>query len=485
LLLNLSSSGAINSQKALDSDYDLAPIKVGKHNDNTLYVVAVSSGSTFPVVDLDQVILEVSPQGDLQGQIGFGTDGQDYGTDAYFVGDKVFISGFTDTSANGTMRRGFIAKSAVDISCCEKPTNVIKIAAPPLPIIADINLTPSQVPSRQNINETLSDFPFLSTVSCEGVEGVQLLTADTTICVGDTIQIGLKTKVPGNILWSTGQTSANISVSNPGTYVVSLEGECGTAKDTIAIVAIGNRVDAQVVPTASGCQGTAIRLSAGGGANYTWYDAEGAQVFNVKNPTVTPSQSTLYKVVVSDGQCRDSATVQVTVLPAPEVKAGSDATIKLGKQVRLNASGALAYVWLPATGLSCTDCPNPVAQLETDQTYVLYGTDKNGCSATDTLTVVVLQPCPFYIPNVFKPETTDALGNEDFGVLGQSIDSKAFKLRIYSRWGELVFQSENPETLWNGVYNGQFAPAGVYLYQLEMTNCDGPIKTTGNLTLIR
>jgi hypothetical protein len=48
-----------------------------------------------------------------------------------------------------------------------------------------------------------------------------------------------------------------------------------------------------------------------------------------------------------------------------------------------------------------------------------------------------------------------------------------------------VFQSENPETQWNGIYNGQNAPAGVYLYQLEMTTCDGPLKTTGNLTLIR
>jgi hypothetical protein len=38
---------------------------------------------------------------------------------------------------------------------------------------------------------------------------------------------------------------------------------------------------------------------------------------------------------------------------------------------------------------------------------------------------------------------------------------------------------------WNGSYNSQYAPAGVYLCQLEMTTCDGPLKTTGNLTLIR
>ncbi len=485
LLLNFSSTGAINSQKAFDSDYDLAPIKVGKGNNNTLYIAAVTNGATFPVVDLDQIILEVSPQGDLQGQIGFGTSGQDYGFDAYFMGDKVFICGFTDTTADGSLRRAFVAKSAVDISCCEKPTNVIDIAAPTLPVILDIPLTSSQVPSRQNLLVTLSDFPLLSTVSCEGIAGVQLLTADTTICVGDTIQIGLKTKVPGNILWSTGQMSAEIKVSNPGAYIISLEGACGTAKDTIEVVSIGNRVDAQVIPTASGCAGTMIQLSASGGIDYFWYDAQGDLIADVENPKVTPAQSTLYRVVVADGQCRDSATVQVTVLPAPKVNAGPDATIKLGNQVRLNASGAEAYIWQPNIGLSCADCPNPIANPETDQTYVVYGTDINGCSETNTINITVRQPCPFYIPNVFKPETTDALGNGTFGVLGQIVAFESFLLRIYSRWGELVFQSENPETQWNGIFNGQNAPAGVYLYQLEMTTCDGPLKTTGNLTLIR
>ena len=485
LLLNFSSTGAINSQKAFDSDYDLAPIKVGKGNNNTLYVAAVTNGATFPVVDLDQIILEVSPQGDLQGQIGFGTDGQDYIGDAYFMGDKVFICGFTDTTADGSMRRPFIAKSAVDISCCEKPTNVIDIAAPPLPVILDITLTSGQVPSRQNFLETLGDFPLTSRVSCEGIAGVQLLTADTTICVGDTIQIGLKTKVPGNILWSTGQMSAEITVSNPGAYIISLEGACGTAKDTIEVVSIGNRVDAQVVPTASGCAGTMIQLSASGGIDFFWYDAQGDLIADVENPKVTPAQSTLYRVVIADGQCRDSATVQISVLPAPKVNAGPDATIKLGNQVRLNALGAEAYIWLPNIGLSCADCPNPIANPETDQTYVVYGTDVNGCSETDTINITVRQPCPFYIPNVFKPETTDALGNGTFGVLGQIVAFESFLLRIYSRWGELVFQSENPETQWNGIFNGQNAPAGVYLYQLEMTTCDGPLKTTGNLTLIR
>lgn len=485
VLLNLSPTGTINSQKALDSDYDLAPIKVGKRDNNKLYIAAVSSGVIFPVVDLDQAILEVSEEGDLLGSLGFGTEGQDYCSDAYFMGDLVFTCGFTDTTMDGSMRRAFISKSVVDASCCEKPTSVIAIAPPPLPTIVDVSFTAGQVPTRQNHTVGLSDFLLESRITCQGVVGIQLLAADTTICVGDTIRIGLKTNVPGTILWNTGQSTAKIAVSTPGTYFVTLAGECGTATDTIEVVSIGNRVDAQVEPAASGCLGETIQLSASGGINYTWYDAMGDQVATVGNPTIIANKSMSYKVVVADGQCRDSATVAVTVLPAPKVVVGPDTRIKLGNQVQLKVTGAAAYIWTPATGLSCVDCANPVANPETDQTYVVYGTDINGCTETDTINITVQQPCPFYIPNVFKPETTEALGNGVFGVLGQTIATEAFLLRIYSRWGELVFQSDNPETPWNGIFNGQSAPAGVYLYQLEMTNCDGPVKTTGNLTLIR
>ena len=73
-LMNLSASGDINNQKNLDNDYELGPFKMGKLNDDTLLIAAVTNGQVFPVVDNDHVILQVSPQGDLLGHMGFGSD---------------------------------------------------------------------------------------------------------------------------------------------------------------------------------------------------------------------------------------------------------------------------------------------------------------------------------------------------------------------------------------------------------------------------
>ncbi|MEI6411113.1 MAG: hypothetical protein WCR52_17125, partial [Bacteroidota bacterium] len=119
-LVNISSNGVVTNQKAYDSSYDLGPFKMGKLNEDTLLIIAVSSGQVFPVVDNDQVVLQVSPQGDLFGTLGFGTNGQDMGGDAFFTGRQVVACGLTDTSADGTARRAFISKSGISASCCEK-----------------------------------------------------------------------------------------------------------------------------------------------------------------------------------------------------------------------------------------------------------------------------------------------------------------------------------------------------------------------------
>lgn len=484
-LVNISANGTVTNQKAYDSDYDLGPFKMGKLNDDTLLIIAITNGQVFPVVDNDQVILQVSPQGDLFGALGFGTDAQDLGADAFFTDRQVVVCGMSDTSADGSARRAFISKSGISASCCEKNVMVIPIPSPPFPVETNLAFVPSAVPVKQSHTVTLSDFTLTSSISCQNLEGTPLLSADTSICLGDTLRIGILTNIPVDILWSTGSSAPQIEVALPGTYSVKLSGECGVANDTIKIISIGNRVEAEVAPVVSACPGARVTLSASGGSNYLWIDADGAVVFTVPAPSISPDQSTSYQVVVYDGQCRDTASVQVNVSDAPLVSAGSDVSIKLGAQAGLNASGAASYIWLPDTELSCADCPAPFANPSETTTYTVVGTDLNGCSATSTVTVNVLQPCPFYIPNVFNPENETGDRNDRFGILGSQIAPQGFLLRIYSRWGELVFESRDPENLWDGVYNGRSLQAGVYVYQLEMNTCDGLIKTNGNITLVR
>jgi gliding motility-associated-like protein len=485
-LLNVNANGDINFQKSLDNNYDLAPIHLGKLNGDTLVLAAVSNSQTFPVVDNDFVVLQFSPQGDLLNTLGWGTDAQDFGFDAFFVDRQVLICGFSDTSVNGTARRGLISKSGINASCCEKPVTLTNLPIPPLPSITVLPYTPSTVPSKQSHTVGLSNLPFSSITSCQGLEGAILLPADTTICLGDTLRIGIETNVPGDIQWNTGASADEILVNTPGLYTITLSGECGNSTDSIVITSIGNRVEAVVSSDISTCPGEPVLLSASGGMSFLWLDTDGALVSSAPNPSVLPQESTVYKVIVFDGQCQDSADVEVTVLPGPSVFATADETsIKLGEETTLSASGASSFIWSPAEGLSCTDCSNPEANPSITTTYTVLGVNADGCSGTASIEIIVQQPCPFYVPNVFYPETSDAAGNGVFGIFSKEIVLENFHLRIFSRWGELVFESKDPQATWDGTVRNEAAQAGVYVYHLEMNTCNGFIQKSGDLTLIR
>ncbi len=390
-----------------------------------------------------------------------------------------------DTSADGSASRAFVSKSGLTASCCEKNIVITAIAAPPLPTETDLPFAGSTVPIKQNHSVALTDFPLSATVSCQNPAGTKLLPADTGICIGDTLEIGLLTGLPVDILWSTGATIPEMEVDAPGIYTVALSGECGVANDTIRVAALGNRVTAQVSPTANACLGESITLSAAGGSDFLWSDLNGLAASDLPDLLINPEQSTSYQVIVSDGQCRDTAAVVVTVWPGPDVSAGPDRSIKSGATVSLQASGATSYLWSPAIGLSCTDCPVPLANPATTITYTLLGTAANGCSDTASVTIFVQEPCPFYIPNVFSPNRSTTANNDLFGVFSGEISAEGFLLRVYSRWGELVFESRNPQTRWDGTYKNQTALPGVYLYQLELFTCDGLVKKSGDVTLIR
>jgi gliding motility-associated-like protein len=84
----------------------------------------------------------------------------------------------------------------------------------------------------------------------------------------------------------------------------------------------------------------------------------------------------------------------VNIAPAPAVDAGPDKTICVGEALQLMATGATTYVWTPATDLTCTTCADPIATPGSNITYAVTGTDGNGCTATDNISITVLQKMP-------------------------------------------------------------------------------------------
>ncbi|HWB64995.1 MAG TPA: gliding motility-associated C-terminal domain-containing protein, partial [Chitinophagales bacterium] len=188
--------------------------------------------------------------------------------------------------------------------------------------------------------------------------------------------------------------------------------------------------------------------------------------------------------------CEDSIPV-VVYQPLPiEVQITPD-TVALplgGSQAvqvnYLNANNP-SYDWNPVIGLSCADCPNPTVNTYTPGVYTVTVSMVNGssiCYGTATLYVTVGPHSPVFIPNSFSPNGD---GNNDvFLIYGQDI--KTIDLKVFNRWGELVYQTNNQFAGWDGTYKGQLQNPGVFTYEAVVTFLDDTkFEKAGSITLVR
>jgi gliding motility-associated-like protein len=141
------------------------------------------------------------------------------------------------------------------------------------------------------------------------------------------------------------------------------------------------------------------------------------------------------------------------------------------------------YSWSPIAGLSCTDCPNPIAAPISNTTYTVTVTAPNGCTQTAQATVNVQLPCgAAFMPTIFSPNGDNL--NDELCLMGSCVQTMTYS--IYNKWGELVFSSNKQSDCWDGTFRGKPAPMGGYAYKLQVTLTDGTIQEeSGNITLAR
>jgi len=166
--------------------------------------------------------------------------------------------------------------------------------------------------------------------------------------------------------------------------------------------------------------------------------------------------------------------------------AGPYVVITQGDQTQLNGTGGGngTYSWAPATGLSCTNCPDPVASPTVTTTYTLTVADSLGCMFTDTVTVAVELNCGLgiFVPNAFSPNGDGQ--NDVLYVRGDCIEFMEFS--VFNRWGEEVFHSTSPAQGWNGVWRGEPCEDAIFTYVVHATMYDGTQQDAkGNVALIK
>lgn len=224
-------------------------------------------------------------------------------------------------------------------------------------------------------------------------------------------------------------------------------------------------------PDKSICIGASEVLTPGTYTTYQWFDGS-------DQPTVSVNSVGQYWVKVEDVfGCKASDTIRIlSLLPLPKDFLPNDMSFCRGNQLTLKVSGYNQYLWSNGS-------TTPKVTLTKFGQYKLTVTDQNGCAGTDSITLFDGKCIPFIVPNAFTPNG-DGLNDVFRPLITQIV--KGFKMTVYNRWGQAIYESGNANSGWDGRYNGIKQASGVYVYLIQFDDADGvPITLKGTVTLIR
>jgi gliding motility-associated-like protein len=229
----------------------------------------------------------------------------------------------------------------------------------------------------------------------------------------------------------------------------------------------------------------------------TWkWGFSNGQTASTQNISIKYTVTGLHHITLeatNSAGCKGDTAKDIMIYPLPVITVSGDTSIVSGGVGTIipitYSANAVSYNWTPATNLDCTDCPNPFANPKYNTTYKVTVTDANGCVSSRNVTVlVVCNNKNFFIPNTFSPNNDGA--NDRFYPRGTGLNLIQ-SLRIFNRWGEMVFEKRNfpandASSGWDGTYKGKAAGTDTYIYMIDII-CDNATIITykGNVTLIR
>ena len=294
-----------------------------------------------------------------------------------------------------------------------------------------------------------------------------------------------------NFAWSTGENTRRITVTADGTYDVTVReaGDLtctGTDSETIDFP---EELEATLSSSPACDDGQPITLTvdilSGNANNFTW--TRNGQAAGTGNPLVVNEEGS-YTVTISDNSgCSIERSILIRRSGIPEgllpdleyyCPTSSNALI-------LTAGiGFETYEW--------TLNGQPFAGADQDLVvnaagiYQVTMTTAAGCVRVDQIEIIESCDPVILAPNVIVPEGNPP--NNVFSVVPNGFVSD-FQIFIYSRWGELIYQSNVVEFQWNGTFNGQLVPIGTYPYVIKFKSRfqpeRGEFEQRGAITVVR
>lgn len=314
--------------------------------------------------------------------------------------------------------------------------------------------------------------------------------ADSVSCFGEaTGRIILNVSggaAPLNFLWNTGATTADLDSVQAGNYTVVIADANGCIDSLSITVDQFPLLEVAVTIQDNICfnynDGSATINVIGGLPSYNIEWSNG----NVTNQILNLRFGD-YAVSVTDANGCDTVANFTVVradtigLQLPDtVSIDFTDSIELALEYLIQDNDSVSFSWSPTNELTCSDCSNPIAFPYLSGDYIVT-MSVDGCVYKDTVFIKVGPPS-IYMPNAFSPNND---GTNDL-FLPITFGSKEFMFRVFDRWGEKIFESNDIKNGWNGLYDGKQLPPSTYIYFVYIKFLDDSEKyLKGSITLIK
>lgn len=297
---------------------------------------------------------------------------------------------------------------------------------------------------------------------------------DTSFCEGSSIELKAGDS-NNNYSWQNGSHNNSLNISQAGIYWVDASNYCGTIRDSITIQPLYKIPSANLGPGGRICNDPSFILDALNiGSTYIWTTGETTQIIH-------PLKTGRYDVsITSEHQCKGEAGIDLELVNYPTINFGTDPWYCFGEAVVLNAKTDYGfYQWQDGS-------MNETYTISSPGIYWVHV--KNMCGeANDSLLVNYYDcDCQLFIPSGFSPNGD---GKNDRFMASTVCDLTSFNMRIYNRWGVLIFESNTINKAWDGTINGEPAQEAVYVYLINYSgyanrNLESE-NISGKITLVR
>jgi len=291
------------------------------------------------------------------------------------------------------------------------------------------------------------------------------LGPDTLLCPKEIYPLTANVTGASAYMWSTNEQTQTIQISNAGLYwaFVNVASQCEVV-DTVEVMYRGNK-NLDFHDTAI-CKGSTLILDADfGNGIYNWVSdpPQRDDQNQTKQSTYYVYEPGMYSVVAQVGQCIYKDSLQVSFNDSLNLNIGRDTTLCIGEEYILHVkTNANEFAWQDgSTALSYAVGDSGMYQVIA----------QNGCGS-DTAAVHISRKtctCELTLPNAFTPNYDGV--NDVFRPL-HPCNMTEYQLRIFDRYGKLVYQTSDFGHGWNGTYNGMPADTGTFVWMASYRSTD-------------